>query len=105
MNPVPPPPRRPSNLLEVPQKKWIPRTASEDADSLDPFAPITFTYIHPTTRRMSSGVPLMYVSEGAPTKVVDVVSNAYDKVFQDAYRAYLRIQVCLAFYLCRKTRR
>lgn len=84
-----------TNLVLVPQKRWIPKSTSDDADTLHPFAPIPFLCIHPQTGKVvGAGVPLAYVaSKGENANLGNLIVSAGERVFKDAYRAYLRVLV------------
>ena len=89
-----------TNLLYVPQKRYSPKTISEDADTLAPFEPISFLFKDPLTGKVSQGFPLAYVAaQGENANLAHLLPSAGDKVFKDAYRAYLRIlvsNICIA---------
>ncbi|TCD62021.1 hypothetical protein EIP91_007616 [Steccherinum ochraceum] len=82
-------------LVLVPQKLYVPKTKPKDADTLYPFPPIPFL-IRSAPGKVSSGIPLSTIfaapSEAAAAAHLNqVLVDPSEKVFKDAYRAYLRI--------------
>ncbi|THH28103.1 hypothetical protein EUX98_g6083 [Antrodiella citrinella] len=84
-----------TKLVHVPQKQWIPNSASEDGDSLAPFASIPFVFINPAVKgpgKVSPGVPLAYITaQSENANLGNIMVDVGEKVFNDAYRAYLRV--------------